>query len=440
MDIAQLAQLVNWLDEEHRRDRAEIARLQQRLEAQSADIIEQARRIQELEGRLAGTQAHLQKFGQIEHAIQNTKLELTGMVERLEEARGQGLREAERGRLADREMLSREISEVRKEIPRITRLEEAVDIRLVEDNRLSELIMGVRNQIGALAKEIEERTRQIPFLAEQRTSDTKRIAQLQQETVELFKRIEAVAGRVPVLEETIRKTAGEIEKLPPSITSLREDQVAFMEKVRSTIVDREQIINRWQENINEQKALVTQAHERVQNFAQQIDVARRAVQEMQEFKDLILREQSQVQELQRLAEERIRRDMDEFREDFEKKRRKGELRQEHLWSEQDKYNREVVERFPPITHDLKVHEALIQHLWKLQETYGNYFLATAQSWMEGMQQSVKARDEKMRMIEEEWQRQRRNAELYANQVGGRRTTGIVSGEATEHKNGSNGRG
>ena len=131
-----------------------------------------------------------------------------------------------------------------------------------------------------------------------------------------------------------------------------------------------------------------------------------------QFKDLILREQSQVQELQRLAEERIRRDMDEFREDFEKKRRKAELRQEHLWSEQDKYNREVVERFPPVMHDLAVHEALVQQLWKLQETYGNYFLMTAQSWLEGMQSSVKVRDEKIRMMEEEWQRQRRNAELY----------------------------
>src|SRR6478672_8807961 len=212
MDIQQLAQLVNWLDEEHRRDRAEIARLQQRIEAQSADVIEQARRIQELEGRLAGTQAHLGKFGQIEHSIQNTKLELTSMVERIEESRVQGQRELERARLADREMLSREISEVRKELPRITRLEESIDIRAVEDNRLSELIMGVRNQIGALAKEIEERTRQIPFLAEQRTSDTKRIAQLQQETVELFKRIEATAGRIPILEEGVRKTAAEFEK------------------------------------------------------------------------------------------------------------------------------------------------------------------------------------------------------------------------------------
>ena len=119
-----------------------------------------------------------------------------------------------------------------------------------------------------------------------------------------------------------------------------------MEKMRATLVDREQVIARWQETIEEQKSMVNQAYERVQNFGQQIDVARRSVGEMQEFKDLILREQSQVQELQRLAEERIRRDMDEFREDFEKRRRKADLRQEHLWSEQDKYNREVVETFP----------------------------------------------------------------------------------------------
>jgi len=73
MDVAQLAQMVNWLDEEHRRDRAEIARLQQRVESQSADMIEQARRIQELEARQAAKTDDFSKFGQLEHAIQNAK-------------------------------------------------------------------------------------------------------------------------------------------------------------------------------------------------------------------------------------------------------------------------------------------------------------------------------------------------------------------------------
>lgn len=435
MDLTQLAQMVTWLDEEHRRDRAEIARLQQRIEAQSADIIEQARRIQELEGRLAGTQAQLTRFNQVEQAIQNTKTEVVGLVERAYEERVAGQRELERSRMGDREMLSREISEVRRELPRIARLEESIQIRAVEDERLGELIMGVRNQIGSLAKEIEERTRQIPFLVEQRTSDTKRIAQLQQETVELFKRTEAVAGRIPLLDETIRKTGLEIEKLPPIIDQLRDEQVKFMERTRVMVVDREQVLTRWQETIDEQKSLVAQAYERVQNFGQQIEVARRAVSEMQEFKDLILREQGQVSELQRLAEERIRREMDEFREDYEKKRRKIELRQEHLWSEQDKYNREVVERFPPLQHDIKLIEALVDQVWKIQETYGNYVLTMANQWLDGMQKTVRERDEKVRAMEDAWQRQRRNAELFASQSAQRRTAGIMTGEPPTQANG-----
>jgi len=435
MDLTQLAQMVTWLDEEHRRDRAEIARLQQRIEAQSADIIEQARRLQDLEGRLANTQAQLTRFNQIEQSIQNTKTEVVALVERAYDERVSGQRELERARMGDREMLSREISEVRRELPRIARLEETIQIRVVEDERLSELIMGVRNQIGGLSKEIEERTRQIPFLVEQRTSDTKRIAQLQQETVELFKRAEAIAGRIPLLDETIRKTGLEIEKLPPQIDQLRDEQVKFMEKTRVMVVDREQVLTRWQETIEEQKSLVSQAYERVQNFSQQIEVARRAVNEMQEFKDLILREQGQVTELQRLAEERIRREMDEFREDYEKKRRKIELRQEHLWSEQDKYNREVVERFPSLQHDLKMLESLVDQVWKLQESYGNYFLTMSNSWLEGMQKTMRDRDEKVRAMEDAWQRQRRNAELFASQSAQRRTAGIMTGEPPAPGNG-----
>ncbi len=441
MDVTQLAQMVSWLDEEHRRDRAEIARLQQRLEAQSADVIEQARRIQDLEGRLANTQAHFSRFNQVDSAIQNTKTELVSLVERGEEARVQFQREIERSRLGDREALSREISEVRRELPRINRLEESLDVRVVEDERLSELIIGVRNQIGGLAKEIEERTRQIPFLAEQRTSDTKRIAQLQQETVELFKRIEAQVGRLGVIEEDVRRTATEAEKVPPQVDELREKQEAFMERTRVMVVDREQVINRWQEVIEEQKTLVSQAHQRVQSFAQQIDVARRSVSEIQEFKDMVLREQSQVQELQRLSEERLRREMDEFREEFEKQRRRGDLRQEHLWSEQEKYNESVLENFPPLRHDIQKVDRLMQELWKLQESYSNYFLGSAQVWVDGLDQALRQREEVERNLEENWQRQQRNAELYANN-NAPRLSGITTGEppiANNARNGRNGR-
>lgn len=433
MDIAQLAQMVNWLDEEHRRDRAEIARLQQRLESQSADIVEQTRRIQDLEGRLASTQAQLTRFTQIEQALQNTKQEILLLVEREEESRIKAQREVERARLSDREALSREVSEVRRELPRLGRIEESLTARQGEIERINEMVLGVRNQIGTLSKDIEDRTRQIPFLAEQRTSDTKRIAQLQQETVELFKRAEGVVGRVSVLEEDRRRLAGEVEKLRPIPIQLREEQATFMEKTRLDLVNQEQIINRWQESVEAQKAAMAKVQDRLQGFVPHIEASRRAVQEIAGFKDVLQRDQSQVQELQRLADERTRREIEEFREEYEKRRRKEELRQEHLWQEQSKYNQSMLEKFPQINHNIELLDALIQRLWRLQESYPTRQLSAAQTWIDGLQQAIKERDAAMKAMEEEWLKQRRNTELYTAPANNRgRVSGVTGSDPAKN--------
>ena len=434
MDTAQLAQMVTWLDEEHRRDRAEISRLQQQIESQTGDIVEQARRIQELEGRLASTTAQLGRFTQLEQQIESVKQELGLMIDRSDEGQAQVAREFDRARLSDREAISREISEVRRELPRIGRIEEAVELRKGEEERLVDMIMEGRNQVNLLVKDLEERTRQIPFLADQRTGDAKRIAQLQQETVELFKRTEAFSGRFSILEDADRRMNTEIERWRPVFAEVREEQQQFMERLRVEVVERLQVLTRWQEIIDDQRAVVAKNEERLQSFAQSIETARRAANSIPEFQENMRRDQVQVQELQRLAEERVRREMEEFEEEYEKKSRRDGLRQEHLWKEQEKNNKELLDHLPPMLHDLRVHEEMLRLLWKLQEQYGGRYINAAQLWLDGLQTSLEERDETMKDLEEEWQKQRRTAELYARQNNtAPRTTGIATGEPTHNR-------
>ena len=89
MDLTQLSQMVAWLDEEHRRDREEIAKLDQRLQSLAIERQEQARRIQDLESRLASTQAQLTRFTQIEQALQQLRGEVVVMLDKQTEARVQ---------------------------------------------------------------------------------------------------------------------------------------------------------------------------------------------------------------------------------------------------------------------------------------------------------------------------------------------------------------
>ena len=257
---------------------------------------------------------------------------------------------------------------------------------------------------------------------------------MQQETVELFKRTEAFSGRFSILEDADRRMSAEIERWRPVFGEVREEQQQFMERLRIEVVERLQVLNRWQEHIDDQQNVVSKNEERLQSFAQTIETARRAAKTISEFQETIRRDQVQVQELQRLAEERMRREMDDFQEEFEKKNRRDDLRQEHLWREQEKHNKELLDHLPPILHDLRTHEEMLRLLWKLQEQYGARYINAAQLWLDGLQSSLEERDETMKELEEEWHKQRRTAELYARQNNNtHRTASIVSGELTPNR-------
>src|SRR5512146_559642 len=144
MDLNQLSQMVTWLDEEHRRDREELARLDQRLQSLGIENQEQARRIQDLEGRLPSTQTQWTKFTQIEQALQQLQKEVAVLLQRESEARLQSEREQARARVAERELVARSIAEIREELPRFGRIEEELVARQAEDQRISEMVLVMR--------------------------------------------------------------------------------------------------------------------------------------------------------------------------------------------------------------------------------------------------------------------------------------------------------
>ena len=388
MDLDQLSQMVTWLDEEHRRGRGEIAKLQQRIEGQATEIVEQSRRIQELEGMLASTQAQLVRFSQVDQAMQQLKNELVLMLQRQEEQRLADQRENERLRGAEREAASRGLSEVRKELPRFSRIEEELQQRKAEDQRLSEIVMAVRQQVNNINKDIDERTRSLPFIMEQRAQDNKRIAQLQQETVELFKRSETVSGKLPPLEATIQRVERSVAAVQPVPDQMRNQVASFIEAQKLLDVERGRQLANWQQEFEQQRELIAEQQKRVQGFDTHINDSQRILQSLQGFEESIRREQHQVSELQRLAEERQRKELDAFLGEDEKRWKKQTLEWDHRWAEQDKVNRDLAVGFPPLRKDIEALRGLIRQLWRLQETYAAHRLQEAQRWLGSLETAL----------------------------------------------------
>ena len=393
MDTVQLAQMVTWLDEEHRKDREEIAKLQQRLEAQEAEIREQARRLQELEGNLVSLQAQLTRFEQLEQAIDQLKKEVIAMVDRIKEEVMHTEREMERARLSDREATARAISEIRRELPRFKQIEEELAVRRTEDQRLGEQIVDLRQQVATVSKEIDERTRSIPYLTEQRNQDAKYIAQLQQETIELFKRIDTVAGRLPVLEANIQKAVKAVESIMPVPTELRRAQESFMEQVKLIQAEQERQLRDFRDEIAGYQDTVEAQSKHFQELKAVAEESKRALQGIEQLRAALQREQAQTAELQRLAEERQRRELEAFREEHEKRWQREQLHWQQRWREQEQLNQSLLQRFPPLEARLKELAAHIEHLWQLQEEFGSHRLHEAQRWLDALEEALEQRNQ-----------------------------------------------
>ncbi len=391
MDLTQLSQMVAWLDEEHRRDREEIARLDQRLQSMAVERQEQARRIQDLESRLASTVAQLTRFTQIEQALQQLKNEVVVLLDKQSEARMHAEREAERARLSDREAVNRTLAEIRKELARLSRLEEELVARQAEDQRLGEVVLALRQAINNLSKDLDERTRSLPYMVEQRAQDNKRLAQLQGENMELLKRTDALASRLPALEEQLQRLDKELTRIKPVSEQLRQDQQAFIEAQKLAEVERQRQMSLWEEEIAQYRATVEKQAVRLREFEARYEAAGRALKALEEFQAQIVQGQKQTAELQRLAEERQRKELAEWQADNEQRWKKETLRWDYALGEQHKINQKVTERFVPIEKQVSLLQREVEALWRLQENLGNQQLSNIQKLLDVIGGAVDAR-------------------------------------------------
>ena len=400
MDTTQLAQMVTWLDEQHRRDRSEIARLQQRVESQTNEIQEQARRIKALEAQLSVTQSQLGRVEQFDQSLQNLKNEVALLLEKQSEDMNRAQRELERMRMADREGFGRAISEIRQELQRLRSIEEELARRKAEERRLNEHVINLRQDFTTLAKDVEDRTATLPYLIEQRKNDNKRIAQVQQENVELFKRVEESAGKLQMLEQKFQKLESMTRALPTMVEDMKRAQEQFVESLKLADADRQRQMREWAETFEQYEAQMEEQRKQYQEFMGLYDEIRRSLTALERFQQAIRQEQDQAAELQRLTEERLRREMASFQEDNEKRWKKQLLEWDFRWNRQEKTNADISDQLAEAKAKLELHANLLQFFWREVETQGAAQLTAAQQWLDNLQKLAEQRERIFKEYEE----------------------------------------
>ncbi|HTP11625.1 MAG TPA: hypothetical protein VMP08_25400 [Anaerolineae bacterium] len=340
LSLGQLAQQIKWMEDERRKDKAQIATLQEQLVGQTRELTEATRRLQEIDNTLKASQAVMARLLNTDRVLEEFKTDVIAMVNRLDDDRKKSERETERIRNLAIETLQRQINEIKVEVPRISKIEEELPTRRAEEKRLAELMQRLQPQIDASVQLVEERTRGVPYLEEGRRQDLKRLLTVEQESTNHLKKLDMLAGKQQVLEDALGKVIPRFEPLTARLSDhdkqlddLRAGDFRIQQQVKSF----ESLLNQLRDQVVDYTAVLNKLRE-------QALINQRAEAELNSFQETLRMRVAELSEVERLFEERVKKQFEDFLAEFEKRWGKLEPHIEERWHEHERFHRAEEER------------------------------------------------------------------------------------------------
>lgn len=380
MEPTQTSQMLKWLDEERRKDKAQVTALQERLEGLAEQIARQDERFAGIEASVASLTLLPGRFKEFSQALENLRVELVNAIEVRDEQHRKEHRETERTRQLEIGAVRDEIKRVAEEVRPIPRLEERISVVAAEHSRLNESIQRVDMAVKDLSKRTEDRLQAIVYLEEQRRADHQRIVEVEKVLPDLRKRIEATAAKLPLLEESIPKMKTRLEE---GLKPIKEFE-GIVEELRVADFRRNQEIKKWAGQADEVREEIDRLREERQRFLGDYRDVQEALKRMEAFQQRMEVRQNESIETQRILEERIKRQWEEWQGKQEKDRRNWEVGAGERWREQTQFNQRVQKDLAEIPPVLKVHWNQLNALWEARRQDASRILNQAQKGYESI--------------------------------------------------------
>ncbi len=309
----QTIQKLNWLDEEHRRDRAAIADLNSKIDTYLSQINGLTKGLQDLEERLARVQGQALRYSQVESALAQLKTEVNVMFEQAERRAQQREGEYLQVRTLDRDRLDKAV--------------EALAAKIEEVGQNQRFIHGDHDAI----KRIE--SGQVAFI---------------RGIEELNKRIESLNGRVQVSEEWARRSGALIAEVQQIADRLRQDRADALEAMRRSDQARSRQVTEWNEQMKVQRREMEDWVAQLRPLLELPKETRGYLALLRELETQLKQIEPRLTQRQKLNEDFVRKEVDSMKQDLAKREDVSQREWEFLREDWSKKIAAIATRFDPL--------------------------------------------------------------------------------------------
>lgn len=387
-ELQDLQKKVKWLDDERRRLSRKLTELEQQTALQEREITGREKRIHNLERQLSTTATQLARIPQVDTQLSQFKDEIVQLIEQYDRRRLQSEQEMDRLRRVEHESTIREIADMRKEFPIITRLQNDMELRLAEEARLANLIGDLQNTVTGLTNQVENWDASLNFMAEKERQNSRNINNMQSLLVEVNKRREQVNERMDMMTNNVRKLNTGNESLTTGLEEIREHMKGWMEQIQIGEYERNQKLERWRQVLDEHTDTINQFNKDWVNFSDQYKEAKMAVQTLSGWQKQIEQQQREASELLRVETNRLGSRWDDFRLENDKKWRTFSVETDQRAANNTRISRQIQEHVSDLESLLTELQQEKDTIWRMQTAQADAIKQLPRIWLEEVEKAI----------------------------------------------------
>ncbi len=373
MDINQIASMIEWLDEERRRDKTTIATLEERL-AQQADAMDQMqRRINSVESDQSMMKQETLPVQKEREIMDRLRTETRQLLENAEARRLTAEREAERRIELQRDSAQRSVRDLSDKAGRLEKQVAAFSGLQTERDRLTNAIRVLNQEMDDLTKKLEEPDRRLAFLEEQRRTDARRLVEIETDLPEYKKSIDAIRPKLTLVEDLAVRNERRIQEFGHVERERREQLQQFIDQQQLVMQQRDQQVADLNRRFGLHDEALQKNIERFELWSQTHREMKRIIDDFNRIGDRLERRINEVAEIQRLSEERFRQEWNDWRDDDQKRWKQLTLSNDEVWRNHDKEFELYIKRIDGIETSLPGLRGSIERLWQLERARADLY-------------------------------------------------------------------
>ncbi len=387
-ELGEMRKRLDWLDDERRKVTRKLAEMEQRAELQDREISSREQRIQDLEKQLSTLNMQIARLPQTDAQLDQFKDDLTKMIDLYDRRRIEADKELDRLRRVEHESMTREIADIRKQLPAITRIEQDLELRQAEDARLANLIGVYQNAQSQFRTQVEAIERAIAFLEEKEKQTNKNLAEVQAALPDLRKNYETFQGKMDVLNLNYQKVQTAVQQTNEAQTALRDSIKDWSEQVQIGEHERNQRLAAWQRAMDEHSVSLARFTQEWVKFNNQFNESRTAVEDLKSLREQLAQQQQESSEMVRVETSRLESRWDAFSREDSRKWKNFETDFLQRQSVNDRRDKQTQEQLQAVHELLEVLEQDRDTLRRIQTAQADAIKKWPLLWLEEVEKAI----------------------------------------------------